>query len=123
MRAREVGIAMHELPITEALLNLALKHAEEAGATRITQLNLVIGQLSAVVDDSVQFYWDIVSRGTIAEGARLEFRRVAAMLRCGNCGAEFRPDGRDYLCPRCSSTRVEMVSGDDFQLESIEIED
>jgi hydrogenase nickel incorporation protein HypA/HybF len=113
---------MHELPITEGLLNLALKHAEEAGATRITQLNLVIGQLSSVVDDSLQFYWDIVSKDTIAEGAKLEFQRVPAVLRCWNCNAEFTLDGYDYLCPRCGSAQVKIISGDDFRLESIEVD-
>ena len=113
---------MHELPITEGLLNLALKHANQAGAKRITQLNLVIGQLASVVDDSIQFYWDIISKNTIAEGARLEFRRVPAVLHCWNCEAEFSPNGRDYLCPQCGSTRVKVVAGDDFLLESIDVD-
>ncbi len=113
---------MHELPITEGLLNLALKHANQAGAKRITQLNLVIGQLASVVDDSIQFYWDIISKDTIAEGAKLEFRRVPAVLHCWNCEAEFSPNGRDYLCPRCGSARVKVVAGDDFLLESIDVD-
>jgi hydrogenase nickel incorporation protein HypA/HybF len=113
---------MHELPITEGLLNLALKHANQAGAKRITQLNLVIGQLASVVDDSIQFYWDIISKDTIAEGAKLEFRRVPAVLHCWNCEAEFSPNGRDYLCPQCGSARVKVVAGDDFLLESIDVD-
>ena len=113
---------MHELPITEGLLNLALKHANQAGAERITQLNLVIGQLASVVDDSIQFYWDIISKDTIAEGAKLEFRRVPAVLHCWNCEAEFTPNGRDYLCPQCGSARVKVVAGDDFLLESIDVD-
>ncbi|SRR5512136_1289153 len=113
---------MHELPITEGLLNLALKHANQAGAKRITQLNLVIGQLASVVDDSIQFYWDIISKNTIAEGAKLEFRRVPAVLHCWNCEAEFSPNGRDYLCPQCGSPRVKVVAGDDFLLESIDVD-
>ncbi len=113
---------MHELPITEGLLNLALKHANQAGAKRITQLNLVIGQLASVVDDSIQFYWDIISKDTIAEGAKLEFRRVPAVLHCWNCEAEFSPNGRDYLCPQCGSARVKIVAGDDFLLESIDVD-
>ena len=113
---------MHELPITEGLLNLALKHANQAGAKRITQLNLVIGQLASVVDDSIQFYWDIISKDSIAEGAKLEFRRVPAVLHCWNCEAEFSPNGRDYLCPQCGSARVKVVAGDDFLLESIDVD-
>ena len=73
---------MHELPITQSLLEIALQHGEQAGAQRITQLDIVVGELSSIVDDSVQFYWDIVSKGTIAEGADLSFRRVPGTLRC-----------------------------------------
>jgi len=113
---------MHELPIAEGLLNLALKHANQAGATRINQLNVVIGQMASVVDDSIQFYWDIISKDTLAEGARLVFQRVPAVLRCWNCTAEFTPDGRDYLCPECDSARVKVISGDDFRLESIDVD-
>ncbi|MFN2270088.1 MAG: hydrogenase maturation nickel metallochaperone HypA, partial [Anaerolineae bacterium] len=51
---------MHELSITESILKIALRHAEQAGAKRITRLNLVIGELSGVVGESVQFYWDMI---------------------------------------------------------------
>ncbi|HQF69985.1 MAG TPA: hydrogenase maturation nickel metallochaperone HypA, partial [Promineifilum sp.] len=76
---------MHELAITESILEIALRHGRSAGATRITDLHLVIGELSSVVDESVQFYWDIVSEGTAAAGATLHFRRVPARLVCRAC--------------------------------------
>jgi len=114
---------MHELAITQSLLEIALRHAEQADARRITQLNLVIGQLSSIVDESVQFYWDMISEGTIAEGAELHFERVPGRLRCLACGHTFPLDGREYTCPACSETRVIAVGGDDFRLESIEIDE
>lgn len=113
---------MHELSITQSLLEIALRHAERAGARRIVRLNLVIGELSSIVDDSVQFYWDIVSQGTIAEGATLHFDRVVATLRCRGCSHTFPLDGRDYACPACGGREVVAVGGDDFRLESIEVE-
>ena len=64
---------MHELSITESILDITLRHARQAGAGRVTNLYLVIGQLASIVDDSVQFYWDIVAKGTLAEGAHLHF--------------------------------------------------
>ena len=113
---------MHELSVTESLLEIALRHAEGAGAQRIVRLNLVIGELSSIVDDSVQFYWDIVSRDTIAEGAELHFERVPATLRCLGCEHTFPLNGRDYTCPACGGKKVAAAGGDDFRLESIEVD-
>lgn len=113
---------MHELSITQNILDIALRHAVKADATRITRLHLVIGDFSSVVDDSVQFYWDVISRGTIAEGAELRFERVPATLRCLTCEMRFSPDGRDFACPECGSLQVLVVDGDQFYLDSIEVE-
>jgi len=113
---------MHELTVTQSLLDIALRHAEKAGAGRIVRLNLVIGELASIVDDSVQFYWDIVSRETIAEGAELYFERVPGTLRCLGCGHTFPLNGRDYACPVCNEKQVIAAGGDEFRLESIEVE-
>lgn len=113
---------MHELGVTQNILAIALRHAEEAGATRITRLSLVVGELSSIVDDSVQFYWDLIATGTLAEGATLEFRRVPAMLRCNDCLHEFGLDYETFLCPRCGSNRVAIAGGEEFYLESIDVD-
>ena len=60
---------MHEYSITESILSLALEKAKEADAVRITQINLVIGELSGVVAECVQFYFDHISKNTTADGA------------------------------------------------------
>ena len=113
---------MHELPFTEGVLKIALEYAEKAGAKRILALNLVIGQMSSIVDDSVQFYWDILSKGTIAEGARLNFQRIPAVYRCWDCGHTYTLDGEHLACPQCGSVRVQLIQGDEFRLESMDIE-
>jgi hydrogenase nickel incorporation protein HypA/HybF len=113
---------MHELPVTQSLLDLALEHAEKAGGGRITALDLVIGDLSGIVDESVKFYWEIIAEGTPAAGAELRFRRVAMELACGACGTTFAPSGEDYRCARCGSLDVTVVSGREFLLESIYLE-
>ncbi len=112
---------MHELSVTESLLALALKHAAAHQAARITALHIVVGEMASIVDDSVQFYWDFISRGTIAEGARLHFRRLPARMTCRDCGAEFSPS-EDLACPRCGGIRIKLIQGDEFYLESLEAE-
>ena len=112
---------MHELAITEEILRIAVEHAERAGAKRITDIHLVIGELSSVVDDSVQFYFDFTSPGTVAEGAELHFQRLPARLRCRQCGHEFEPDGTDWRCPACATMGGDVVAGREFYLESIEV--
>jgi hydrogenase nickel incorporation protein HypA/HybF len=113
---------MHELGITQNLLDLALQHAEPSGVTRITALHLVIGELSSVVDESVQFYWDFVAKGTIAQGAILHFERVPATFVCHDCSAEFARTPQ-YMCPNCGSGRVSIKQGEEFYLKSIEVEE
>jgi hydrogenase nickel incorporation protein HypA/HybF len=113
---------MHELPVTESILEIALRHAQEAGATRITDLHLVIGQLATLVDDSIQFYWDIIAKDTLAEGAHLDFKRVPAEFLCLDCGERYAPGEEILACPKCQSLRVKIIAGDEFRLESIDVE-
>jgi len=115
-------IEMHELPITQSILEIALRHAQQAGAKRITDLHLAIGKLSYVVDDSVQFYWDMIAKDTIAEGATLHFQRVPAEFLCLDCDYRYPVDGENLACPHCGSTRVKVAAGDEFRLESIDVE-
>ena len=113
---------MHELPVTQSILEISLRRAQQAHAKRVTDLYLVIGQLSYVVDDSVQFFWDMIAKDTIAEGATLHFRRVPAEFLCLDCSHRYPVDGENLACPNCQSTRVKLASGDEFRLESIDVE-
>ncbi len=113
---------MHELPFVESLLALTLKYAAQAQAKRVLALNLVIGQMSSLVDDSVQFYWEQLARGTIAEGAELRFTRVPAEFYCWDCGTTYTLDASHLTCPQCGGHHVSLVKGDELRLESIEVE-
>ncbi len=113
---------MHELGVTENILHIALRHAEDAQASRITDVYLVIGDLSSIVDESVQFYWDFVSEGTIAEKAKLHFRRIAAQMSCLDCQTTYVPNN-DLACPACGSTKIKVTAGEEFYLEAIDVEE
>lgn len=113
---------MHELSVTESLLQLALSHANKARASKVTGLNLVIGRLSSIMDDSVQFYWDFVTENTICAGAKLNFERRPAILSCADCSTEYTIEKELTPCPKCGGFRTSIVSGEEFYLDSIEIE-
>lgn len=113
---------MHELPVAQGVLKIALRYAEQEHATRITDLYLVIGQLSSIVDDSVQYYWDIISRGTMAEGATLHFERIPMQMLCLDCAQAYHPAPGTLACPHCGSNRVQVAAGEEFRLDSIGIE-
>jgi len=113
---------VHELAVTQSILEIALRHAGQAGAQRICGLYLVIGQLSSIVDDSVAFYWDMISKDTIAQGAALHFRRVPVEMLCLDCDHRYQPDKEELACPACGGRHVRVVGGDQLQVESIDIE-
>jgi hydrogenase nickel incorporation protein HypA/HybF len=113
---------MHEYSLTQTILQTALQHAQQAGTTKITRINLIIGEYSDEREESIRFYWDELAKGTPAQDAKLQFERVLAELKCLDCGNVFHPADDESLCPACSSRRLHLLSGDDVRLESIEIE-
>ena len=113
---------MHELSVTESLLKISVEQAEKAKAQRVTDLHIVIGDLASMVDDSIQFYWDIIAKGTIAEQATLHFRRVPAELQCHTCSSRYQPTEKELICPNCHGIDAKIISGEEFFLESIDVE-
>jgi hydrogenase nickel incorporation protein HypA/HybF len=113
---------MHELGITENIVNITLAKADEAQASKVLKINLVIGELSGFVADCIQFYFDTLSKDTIAQGAALHFETVPAQLRCRNCSAVFNPRDTLWSCPECGSQSVEIFKGRELFIESVEVE-
>jgi hydrogenase nickel incorporation protein HypA/HybF len=113
---------MHELSVTESILDIAVSHAKKANASRVTGINLVIGRLSSIVDDSIQFYWDTISEDTICSGSKLHFDRKPAVLLCHVCDKEFTLESELIPCPICGGYQTTISSGEEFFVESIEIE-
>ncbi len=113
---------MHELSITESILNAAISHAQKADAKKVTDLYLVIGALSSIVDDSVQFYWDMISADTICSQAKLIIERQPAKFKCQTCQTEYALNDELSPCPNCGSVDIRVIAGDEFLLQSIEIE-
>ncbi|MCZ7542106.1 MAG: hydrogenase maturation nickel metallochaperone HypA [Anaerolineae bacterium] len=128
---------MHELSVTQSLFDLTLREAAKAGARRVAGLEVRVGALTGIVPDSVAFYFDLLGKGTIAEGAALRFEKVMPVARCRACGAEtpLADSGDDapfayawlrafgeMTCPACGGDDFELVGGHEFALVSIDVE-
>ena len=113
---------MHELSITQSMLDIVLEQAKQAGAKKVAVINLAIGELSGYVEESVRFYFDFFAKGTIAEGAHLNFKAIAAQGKCRGCGQAFPLSEADWRCHQCNGSDIEIIAGKELFVESIEID-
>ena len=113
---------MHELAITQSMLDLVLRQAEEAEAEKVEKINLVLGEMTGVVGRCLQFYFDFLSKGTPAEGAALNFKVIPTTARCRDCAKEFKLGEFDWTCPHCQGNNMEIIGGKELYVESIEVE-
>ena len=113
---------MHELGVTENIVNIALAKASEAQANKVIKINLVVGELSGFVPDCIQFYFDSLSKDTIAQGAGLHFESVPTQLRCRDCSTTFQPQDTLWSCPKCRGQSIEISKGRELYIESMEVE-
>jgi hydrogenase nickel incorporation protein HypA/HybF len=111
---------VHELSLSSAIVNTVAKHA---GGRRVTVVSLRVGRLRQVIPDTLEFYFEFVSRGSVCQGARLEQEIIAARLRCRPCAREWAIEIPAFRCPDCGGSDVEIAAGDEFEVESIEVEE
>ncbi|HEX9386220.1 MAG TPA: hydrogenase maturation nickel metallochaperone HypA [Anaerolineales bacterium] len=109
---------MYEFSITQKLLDVALK---EAKSRRIVNVNLLIGSFSEEREESIQFYWRDLTKGTFGEGAELHFQHVEADMKCFGCGGALGFDDKGSICAYCQNNS-QLLSGEDIKLESIDVE-
>ncbi len=110
---------MHELSLSQAIVDSALAHAQ---GRRVRSVTVTIGALRQVVPDSLAFHFEIVSRGTLCEGALLQPRLAPARLRCA-CGEEWELAELTFRCPCCRGADVAVRDGDQLRIDSIEVEE
>lgn len=113
---------MHEVGITQSIINIAEEHARREQAASITSITVEIGNLSGVIAESVEFCFEACAQGTLAEGARLIIRRIQARGKCGDCRHEFDLDTITFACPACDSFAVERLCGDELRISEMEID-
>ena len=113
---------MHELAITQSLFEIVLQHATQAKAKKVKSVDLIIGEMTGVVADSVQFYLELLSKDTIAAGLKANIKMVPARAKCRACGNEFNVPEMLWQCPACDGVKLEITGGKELFVESIEVD-
>lgn len=114
---------MHELPVIQSILDVVLNHARMNHVTRVHGIALAIGELSDLQDEWLQRYFDYISKGTLAEGARLVVERTPVVLKCGKCAKETQVkqgEMKDIICPECGNKEFTLISGREYFIKSME---
>jgi len=109
---------MHELGITQDILEAV---TERADGRKVTRIVLEIGKLSCVLPDAVQFCFELCAAGTVAEGATLAILHTPGRGRCRSCGAEL-PLYQVFTRCTCGSTDIEWINGEELRIKSIELD-
>lgn len=113
---------MHELGITKGILDIALRTAAERKATKVRGIRLKIGAWSSIDPECINFYFEAIASGTPAEGADIHVETIPLTAKCTACGSPFEPEDLVFRCPGCGSADVEIASGREMYVESVEVE-
>ena len=109
---------MHELSICHSITKLVGRHA--AGSTvRIVRLR--VGELRQIVPDTLTYCWELVTEGSDLASATLEIERVPGAIRCAECDHVHTLTAPILVCPQCQGQDVEIVSGEEFLITSLEL--
>ncbi len=113
---------MHELSIAENIKKV-VEESLEGRTGKVSCINLEIGKLTAVVPESLQFCFQFVGQGSPVEGAELKIQEISVKAKCNSCGSGFDIDYPLFVCPRCGSRELKILSGTELFIKSIEIEE
>lgn len=114
---------MHELAMIKSIIDLIEKVARQNHAKQVLSAKVKIGELQEVTKENLIFVFEQQAEGTLASGAKLEIKEVPLVAYCKRCKNEFKPEDHHFIvCPECGETEVNVLSGRDIILESIEVE-
>lgn len=115
---------MHELQVTQSILETVLDHARRNNVERIVKIHLEVGALNDMKGEWMQRYFDTLSENTPAEGAVLQVHELPAGFTCHDCRHEFDPDLEritSVSCPACGGTNCTLERGREFGIRDMEV--
>lgn len=112
---------MHELSLCEAMLGIMEEQARKRGFRKIYRVCLGVGILSSVEPEALKFSFDIVTKGTLAQGAQLEIEIIPASAQCFSCGYQMGILNYDDLCPNCGGQQFQIEDADALCIQQLEV--
>ena len=113
---------MHEMGVAMQIVEIAIASIpQDMPRARVDKVNLKVGRLSAIVADSLRFCFDIVIKDTPLAGAELVIDEIPVVARCNDCRHEWTIEQAVFTCEQCSSGEIELLSGRELDIESIEL--
>lgn len=113
---------MHEMSLAQGIVTLTEERARADGFSRVTKVFLVVGALAHVDAKALAFGFDVVAKGTVAEGAELVLERRAAKAFCVPCGTVVEVASRTDSCPRCGAFEWLLEQGEELRVSELEVE-
>jgi hydrogenase nickel incorporation protein HypA/HybF len=114
---------MHELSVTQQIIRIAKEEAEKHKVNKVLEIRIEVGELTGLIPGCIQDYFDIASKGTAVEGAKLIINKVPVAVRCSSCGSENEIDkSKGYGCPICGHSDIKIIRGNEFLIQSLEVE-
>ena len=113
---------MHEFSLAVNIFDIVLETVQKEHIYKVHTIKLDVGKLMAIVPESLIFGFETVSEGTPLEGAKLEINETPVTVRCKKCGTESEINEFIFMCPKCNGVDLEMLSGQDMQITSLEVE-
>ena len=115
---------MHEMGIVQSIMEIVEKQAEANNAKKVVRICLEFGLLTAVQPDAIDFAFEILSKGTVAEGAIMDVTIIPLKVYCIDCAKTQVLESYQPFCPLCSTGTLQIVAGrDEMRISAIEIEE
>jgi len=110
---------VHETALMRNLLAIVDRAAHDEGGSPVRVIHLKIGEMAGVSEDALRFAFDVMARGTRAEGAALEIQKVPLIIGCKKCSARSHPDNFVFMCPGCGCSEIEILEGREMEVDYI----
>lgn len=115
-------LIVHELSIAENILNISLQEAKKHGASKVRSIKIKMGVLKELLPECINYYFKIISRGSMAEDAVIEIEKLPMVVRCKVCGSSSKIEFKNFRCPACQSQNLDIIQGNEFYIESLEVD-